>query len=50
MEDSAMMQRVFWGNPLSNYVWCFGILVVGILFRQLISKGLSWLAYKVLTD
>lgn len=48
MEDSAIMQRVFWGNPLINYVWCFGILVVGILFRQLISKALSWLAYKVL--
>ena len=43
-----MMHRVFWGNPLGNYVWCFGILIVGILFRQLISKGLSWLAYKVL--
>jgi MscS family membrane protein len=50
MEESAMMHRVFWGNPLSNYVWCFGILVVGILFRQLISKGLSWLAYKVLRN
>lgn len=48
MEDSVMMQRVFWGNPLSNYIWCLGILIVGILFRQLISKGLSWLAYKVL--
>jgi MscS family membrane protein len=50
MEESAIMHRVFWGNPLSNYVWCFGILVVGILFRQLISKGLSWLAYKVLRN
>ena len=45
-----MMQRVFWGNPLSNYVWCLGILIVGILFRQLISKGLSWLAYNVLRN
>lgn len=48
MEESAIMQRVFWGNPLSNYVWCFGILIIGILFRQLISKALSWLAYRVL--
>lgn len=48
MEDSVMMQRVFWGNPLSNYVWCIGILVIGILFRHLLSKALSWLAYKVL--
>lgn len=50
MEDSAIIHRVFWGNPVSNYLWCFGILIIGILFRQLISKGLSWLAYKVLRN
>jgi len=48
MEESAFMQRVFWGNSMSNYVWCIGLLVVGILFRHLLSKALSWLAYKVL--
>jgi MscS family membrane protein len=50
MEESAIMQRVFWGNPVGNYVWCLGILLVGILFRQLISKGLSWLAYKLFNN
>ena len=48
MEDSAFMQRIFWGNSINNYLWCVGILIVGILFRQLLSKALSWLAYKVL--
>jgi MscS family membrane protein len=48
METNALMERVFWGNPLSNYAWCLGILAFGILFRQLLSKGISWLAYKVL--
>lgn len=50
MEANAMMERVFWGNPLSNYAWCVGILAFGILFRQLLSKGLSWMAYKVLRN
>jgi MscS family membrane protein len=50
MEVNAMMERVFWGNPLSNYAWCVGILAFGILFRQLLSKGLSWMAYKVLRN
>jgi MscS family membrane protein len=50
MEANAMMERVFWGNPLSNYAWCVGILAFGILFRQLLSKGLSWVAYKVLRN
>ncbi|HRG59355.1 MAG TPA: mechanosensitive ion channel family protein [Bacteroidia bacterium] len=44
------MERIFWGNPISNYIWCLGILVFGILFRQLLSKGLSWLAYKLLRN
>ena len=50
MEVNAMMERVFWGNPLNNYAWCVGILAFGILFRQLLSKGLSWMAYKVLRN
>jgi MscS family membrane protein len=50
MEANAMMERVFWGNPLSNYAWCVGILAFGILFRQVLSKGLSWVAYKVLRN
>ena len=50
MEVNAMMERVFWGNPLSNYAWCVGILAFGILFRQVLSKGLSWVAYKVLRN
>jgi MscS family membrane protein len=50
MDNNAIVQRVFWGNPLSNYLWCLGILMVGILFRQILSKGLSWIAYKVLRN
>jgi MscS family membrane protein len=50
MEDSAIMQRIFWGNSVSNYVWCVGILAFGIIFRHLLSKALSWLAYKILRN
>lgn len=41
------MQRVFWGNTLNEYLWCVGILIIGVLFRQLLSKLFSWIAYKV---
>lgn len=50
MKDNAFITSVFWGNTTNNYLWCAGILVFGILFRHLISKALSWLAYKVLRN
>ncbi len=50
MISNELLHRVFWGNPLSSYLWCFGILLFGILFRHLISKLLAWIFYFILRN
>lgn len=44
------MEKIFWGNSINDLSWFLGILIVGILFRHFISKGLSWLAYRLLKN
>jgi MscS family membrane protein len=42
------LQRTFFGNTLAAYCWFVGISLVGLIFKQLISKSLAYLGYKVL--
>ncbi|AFD08899.1 mechanosensitive ion channel family protein [Solitalea canadensis] len=41
------LDSVFWGNPLSNYIWLGGILFFGIIFKRIISKLLSKLLFRL---
>jgi MscS family membrane protein len=42
------LQRTFFGNTIEAYCWFVGISLVGLIFKQLISKSLAYLGYKVL--
>lgn len=44
----AFLQRTFLGNTLESYCWFFGISLLGIIFKQLLSKAFAYLAYKTL--
>lgn len=41
MLNTPFFEQVFWGNTVRNYCLFFGILLVGLIFRKLISKLLS---------
>ncbi|MCO4292738.1 mechanosensitive ion channel family protein [Solitalea sp. MAHUQ-68] len=42
-----LLERVYWGNSLNNYIWCAGILFFGLLFKRIISKFLSRLIFRL---
>jgi MscS family membrane protein len=44
----AFLQRTFLGNTLESYCWFVGIALIGLVFKQLISKSLAYLGYKIL--
>lgn len=44
----AFLQRTFLGNTLEAYCWFFGISLVGLIFKQLLSKGVAYIGYKLL--
>jgi MscS family membrane protein len=43
-----ILQRTFLGNTLESYLWFFGILLAGLLFRKVVSKIFSWLLYHLI--
>lgn len=43
----AVFQRTFLGNTLEAYCWFLLIILIGLVFKKLLSKGLAYLAYKV---
>jgi MscS family membrane protein len=44
----AFLQQTFLGNSIETYCWFLGITLAGLLFKQLISKFLAFIAYKIL--
>ena len=44
----AFLQRTFLGNTLEAYCWFLGIALIGLIFKQLLSKGLAYAGYKLL--
>ena len=48
MFERVVLDRVFLGNTVEDYLWCAGILLIGILFRHLLSKLIAYLAYHVI--
>lgn len=45
MLDSAFLEQMFWGNSIKAYCLFGGILLVGLIFRKLVSKLLSKLLF-----
>ncbi|MFC4211817.1 mechanosensitive ion channel family protein [Pedobacter lithocola] len=47
MLDSAFFEQVFWGNSVKAYCLFGGILLIGLIFKRLVSKLLSKLLFKL---
>ncbi|RNL50615.1 mechanosensitive ion channel family protein [Pedobacter jejuensis] len=47
MLDSAFFEQVFWGNTVKAYCLFGGILLIGLIFKRLVSKLLSKLLFKL---
>ena len=43
-----ILQSIFFGNTLEDYIFFFSTVVVGLLFKKLLSKYLSHMLYKVI--
>ena len=46
MKDFLLKQWL--GNSIGDYLWFFGIILLGFLFKKLISKYLSFLLFKII--
>ena len=46
--DTQILQTEFLGNTLQDYCWFLGAILLGLLFKKLISRYLSKLLYKVI--
>jgi|SRR5688572_5537030 len=44
--EVEFLNRTFLGNTLETYLWCLGILLVGFVFKQLISKVFSAILFR----
>jgi MscS family membrane protein len=42
------LQLKFLGNSIESYCWFIGIILIGLLFRKLISIFVSWILYRLI--
>ncbi|MES2417591.1 MAG: mechanosensitive ion channel family protein [Bacteroidota bacterium] len=45
--DSRFFEQVFWGNSLQAYCMFAGIILLGLLFKRIVSRFLSQLLFKL---
>jgi len=45
--DTNFLLTEFFGNTLQDYLWFLGAIIIGLLFKKLISKYLSNLLFKI---
>jgi len=43
------MHRNFLGNTIEAYFWFWGIALIGLIFKRLLSKSLAFLGYKLIS-
>ena len=48
MNFQDLLQQEFFSNTLENYFWLIGFIVFGMIFKQVISKYLSHIIYKII--
>ena len=46
--DTQLLQTEFLGNSIQDYCWFLGAIIVGLLFKKLISRYFSKLLYKLI--
>lgn len=44
---NEILQKTFLGNTIQSYCWFIGILLLGLIFQKLLSKGLTKLLYRM---
>ena len=47
MDLQTLLQQVYFGNTLEDYAWFFGMLILGLAFKKLISRYFSHLLYRL---
>ena len=45
--DTNFLEQIFWGNTLKQYILFVGIIIVGLLFKRVVSRILSKLIFKL---
>ena len=46
--DTQFLLKEILGNTLQDYSWFFGAILLGVIFKKLISKYLSHLLFKII--
>lgn len=46
--NNSFLEREFLGNTVESYLWFAGILLIGLLFKKLISQAVSWIAFRLI--
>ena len=46
----TILHRTFLGNTIENYCWFAGIILLGLIFKRLLSKLLALFVYKFLEN
>ncbi|MCZ2276742.1 MAG: mechanosensitive ion channel family protein [Bacteroidia bacterium] len=46
--NSSFPDQLILDNPVRAYLWFAGILVVGLIFKRLITQAISWIAYTLI--
>tara|TARA_B100001142_G_C14295021_1_gene640483 strand:- start:119 stop:1231 length:1113 start_codon:yes stop_codon:yes gene_type:complete len=47
--QTTLLQQEFLGNTIENYIWFIGAILLGMIFKKLISKYLSRLLFKIIS-
>ena len=45
--STEFLNQTFLGNTVENYIWVAGIILVGLIFKQLISKLFSFVLFRI---
>ncbi|WAC42078.1 mechanosensitive ion channel family protein [Pedobacter sp. SL55] len=45
--DTNFLEQIFWGNTLKQYAFFVGIIIVGLLFKRIVSRIFSQLIFRL---
>ncbi len=48
--NTNIITKVFLGNTIEDYIWFFGSILLGLIFKKLISKYFSHLLFKIIKN
>lgn len=46
--EYSFLEKEYLGNTVESYLWFAGILIVGLIFKKLITQAVSWIAYRLI--